>query len=98
MLLMRRSLFFSVIGIEPQEKYLPEIYINRKSIENALLFMEKQGIKEENYFVVAPTARRVQKTWSAINFGILTRELSRMTGLIPLVIYAPDEADKLYNF
>jgi ADP-heptose:LPS heptosyltransferase len=90
--------FLNAIGIKPQERYLPEIYLNRKSIENALLFMERQGIKEENYFVVAPTARRVQKTWAAINFGIVTREISKMTGLTPLVIYAPDESDKLYDF
>lgn len=90
--------FLSAIGIEPQKKYLPEIYINRKSIENALMFMERWKIKEKNYFVVAPTARRVQKTWSAINFGIVTKKLSRISGLVPLVVHAPDESDKLYEF
>ena len=85
------------IGIEnPIKPYLPELYIPTQETNKL-----KELIPEENFAVLVPTARKLEKMWSLENFAMLIDFLKEDLDISSVVCYAPGEEKfikKLQNF
>ncbi|WP_163328191.1 glycosyltransferase family 9 protein [Desulfurobacterium thermolithotrophum] len=85
------------LGIEsPIKPFLPELYVSMKETKEL-----KKLIPQENFVVLVPTARKLEKMWSLENFAMLIDFLKEDLNISSVVCYAPGEEKfikKLQNF
>ncbi|MCA1933150.1 MAG: glycosyltransferase family 9 protein [Calditerrivibrio sp.] len=92
-----RIAYLKGIGVEVGKGNLPEMYVSIESENSAKNFMEKNQLSDGKYFIVAPTSRRPERSWSGYNFGVLTNMIVEKSGLVPVLLYAPNEKEVILD-
>ncbi len=78
-------------GIEVRGKYYPEVFLTEEELSSGREIIKGFGLKENEFFVVIPTSRRMNRAWEPEKFGLLADLIAEKTGLTPLICYAPGE-------
>lgn len=76
---------------DPIKKYLPEMYLDKTADKIVKEYLKKHDVKK--FFIVAPTARKENKMWNPEYFGRLANLISQTTGLLPIIVYGPNEKE-----
>ncbi len=76
------------IGIEPKEEFMPRLFFSKNDMQNVKEYLNEEKIGD--FFVIAPTARKREKMWSAEEFGKLAERIRLKTNLTPVVVYGTE--------
>lgn len=92
-----RLAYLKGIGIDVEKGNLPEMYVSIESEHSANNFIESNQISHGNYFLVAPTSRRAERSWPVTYFGMLTKMICDKSGMVPVLLYAPNESKAILD-
>ncbi|AEA33451.1 glycosyltransferase family 9 protein [Hippea maritima] len=76
------------VGIENPKRAMPKLFFSDTVERSVLEYLKGKDI--DNYFVVAPAARKKTKMWDAEKFGMLASKLSKHFGLKAIVVYGSE--------